>query len=78
MKKQFSALGVFVLALGALATQSCESTGGQYSYYNRGQNGYYRDGQCVQNSGYYQNGRYAQVNGVYVPNNGYYPTGNPQ
>jgi hypothetical protein len=35
MKRQFSALGAFVLTLGALATQSCESTDGQNSYYNR-------------------------------------------
>jgi hypothetical protein len=39
MKRQFFALSVFVLALGALATQSCEFTDGQNSYYNRGHYG---------------------------------------
>jgi hypothetical protein len=47
MKRQFFALGGFVLALGALATQSCEFTDGQNSYYNRGHYGYYRDGAMV-------------------------------
>jgi hypothetical protein len=65
MKRQFSALSIFVLALGALATQSCEYTDGQNSYYNRGHYGYYRDGGYVQDNGYYPNGRYAQDNGYY-------------
>jgi hypothetical protein len=68
MKRQFSALSVFVLALGALATQSCESTDGQNAYYNRGHYGYH-DGGYVQDNGYYRNGRYAQDNGYY--NDGY-------
>jgi hypothetical protein len=59
MKRQFFALGVFVLALGALATQSCEFTDGQNSYYNRGHYGYYRDGGYAGNNGYYHDGSYA-------------------
>jgi hypothetical protein len=39
MKRHFFALSVFVLALRALATQSCEFTDGQNSYYNRGHYG---------------------------------------
>ena len=58
MKSKFSALSVFVLALGALATQSCESTDGQNSYYNRGHNGYYRDGRYAEENGYYPERRY--------------------
>jgi hypothetical protein len=58
MKKQFSALSVFVLLLGALATQSCESTDGQNSYYNRGHSGYYRDGRYADYNGYYPERRY--------------------
>jgi hypothetical protein len=60
MKRQFSALSVFVLALGALATQSCESTDGQNSYYNRGHYGYYRDGRFAEDNGYYHERRYAR------------------
>jgi hypothetical protein len=59
MKRQFFALSVFVLALGALATQSCESTGGQNSYYNRGHYGYYRDGGYARENGYYHDSSYA-------------------
>jgi hypothetical protein len=58
MKRQFSALGVFALALGALATQSCESTDGQNSYYNRAHDGYYHDGRYAEESGYYHERRY--------------------
>ena len=53
MKRKVSALGAFVLALGALATQSCESTDGQNSYYNRAHDGYYRDGRYAEENGYY-------------------------
>jgi hypothetical protein len=53
MKKQFSTFSIFILALGALATQSCESTDGQNSYYNRGHYGYYHDGRYAQDNGYY-------------------------
>jgi hypothetical protein len=58
MKKQFSALSVFALLLGALATQSCESTDGQNSYYYRGHSGYYRDGRYADYNGYYHERRY--------------------
>jgi hypothetical protein len=68
MKRQFSLLSVLVLTLGALASQSCESTGSQNTYYNRGHYGYYPDGRYALNNGYYPNGQYA-------PNNGYYPNG---
>jgi hypothetical protein len=54
MKRQFSALSVFALVLGALATQSCEFTDGQNLYYNRGHSGYYRDGRYADDNGYYQ------------------------
>ena len=77
MKRQFSALSIFVLVLGALATQSCESTDSQNSYYNHGP---YRDGRYVQGNGYYQNGGYVQDNGYYqngryARDNGYYNQG---
>jgi hypothetical protein len=58
MKRQFSALSVFALVLGALATQSCEFTDGQNSYYNRGHSGYYRDGRYADDNGYYQERHY--------------------
>jgi hypothetical protein len=60
MKRQFSALSVFALVLGALATQSCESTDGQNSYYNRGHSGYYRDGRYADDNGYYHERRYVR------------------
>lgn len=49
---------VFLLALGALATQSCESTDGRDSYYNRGPSGYYHDGRYAEDTGYYRERRY--------------------
>ena len=58
MKRQFSALSIFVLALGALATQSCEFTDGQNSYYNRGHDGYYRDGRYTEENSYYRERHY--------------------
>ena len=58
MKRQFSALSVFALVLGALATQSCEFTDGQNSYYNRGHSGYYRDGRYADDNGYYHERHY--------------------
>jgi hypothetical protein len=58
MKRQFFALSVFALVLGALATQSCESTDGQNSYYNRGHSGYYRGGRYANDNGYYEDGSY--------------------
>jgi hypothetical protein len=60
MKRQFSALSVFALVLGALATQSCEFTDGQNSYYNRGHSGYYRDGRYADDNGYYHERRYVR------------------
>lgn len=72
MKRQLSALSAFVLALGALATQSCEYTDGQNAYYSRGHNGYYNRG-YVQDNGYYYPRRYAPDNGYY--NNGHYADG---
>jgi hypothetical protein len=60
MKRQFSALSVFALVLGALATQSCEFTDGQNSYYNRGHYGYYRDGSYAGDDRYYHQRRYAR------------------
>ena len=65
MKRQFFALSVFGLVLGALATQSCESTDGQNSSYNRGHSGYYRGGRYANNNGYYQDGSYVEDNGYY-------------
>jgi hypothetical protein len=65
MKRQFFALSVFALVLGALATQSCESTDGRNSYYNRGHSGYYRDGHYANDNGYYQDGSYVGDNGYY-------------
>jgi hypothetical protein len=53
MKRRFLALSLFVLVLGALATQSCESTDGNNSYYNRSRDGYYHDGRYAEESGYY-------------------------
>ena len=58
MRKQYSALAVFLLALGALATQSCESTDSRDSYYNRGPSGYYHDGRYAEDTGYYHERRY--------------------
>ena len=66
MKRQFSALSVFALVVGALATQSCESTDGQNSYYNRGHSGYYRDGRYADDNGYYHERHY--VNDDYQSN----------
>jgi hypothetical protein len=65
MKRQFFALSVFALVLGALATQSCESTDGRNSYYNRGHSSYYRDGRYANDNGYYQDGSYGGDNGYY-------------
>jgi hypothetical protein len=65
MKRQFSALSVFALVVGALATQSCGSTDGQNSYYNRGHSGYYRDGRYADDNGYYHDGSYVGDNGYY-------------
>jgi hypothetical protein len=59
MKRQFSALSVFVLASVALATQSCEFTDGQNAYYNRSHYGYYPNGGYAQDNGYYNEGHYA-------------------
>jgi hypothetical protein len=76
MKRQFSVLGVFALALGALATQSCESTDGPNTYYNHG---YYNRG-YVQDNGYYYHRRYAPDNGYYNEGNyanGYYQPDRP-
>jgi hypothetical protein len=61
VKSKFSALSVFVLALGALAMQSCESTDGQNSYYNRDHTGYYSDGRYSEENGYYHQRRYVPV-----------------
>ena len=80
MKRQFSALGALILIVGALATQSCETTDGQNANYNRNQYGYYNNGRYAQDNGYYHNGGYAQENtyyrtGPYAPDNGYYNQG---
>jgi hypothetical protein len=58
MKRRFSALSLFVLVLGALATQSCESTDGNNSYYNRSRDGYYHDGRYAGENGYYHERAY--------------------
>ena len=58
MKRQVSVFGIFVLALGALATQSCESTVGQNANYNQGKYGYSNLG-YVEDNGYYNEGHYA-------------------
>jgi hypothetical protein len=65
MKRRLSALSLFLLALGALATQSCESTDGQNSYYNRSRDGYYHDGRYAEENGNYHDGRYTEENGYY-------------
>ena len=80
MKRQFSALGALILAVGALATQSCETTDGPNANYNRNQYGYYNNGRYAQDNGYYHNGGYAQDNGYYrnggyAQENTYYRTG---
>jgi hypothetical protein len=59
MKRQYFVLSVFLLALGALATQSCESTNGQNSYYDRGHNGQYHDNRYAEDSQYYHERGYA-------------------
>ena len=74
MKKQFSAFSIFALALGALATQSCESTDGQNSYYDRGHYGYYHD-RYAQDNGYYREGPYSQENGYYNSRDDYRSNG---
>jgi hypothetical protein len=74
MKKQFSALGLFVLALGALAMQSCESTDSANSYYNRNHYGYYNSGRYAQDDGYYYHRWSAPSNGY---SNGYYSDDRP-
>src|SRR5260370_36685774 len=53
MKKLFSVPGVFILVLGGLATQSCESTDSQHAYYYRNHYGYYNDGRYAADNGYY-------------------------
>jgi hypothetical protein len=55
MKRRFSALSLFVLAL---ATQSCQSTDGQNSYYNRSRDSYYHDGRYAEENGYYHERAY--------------------
>ena len=65
MKRQHFALSVFVLALGALATQSCESTDGQNTYYNPGHYGNYHDDRYAEDSGNYRDGRHAEDGGYY-------------
>jgi len=59
MKRQYFVPSVLLLALGALATQSCESTDGQNSYYDRGHNGNYHDNRYAEDSGYYHERGYA-------------------
>ena len=59
MKRTLLILNLFALVLGTLATQSCEFTDGQNSYYNRGDYGYYRDGGYTGDNGYYHQRRYA-------------------
>ena len=59
MKRQPFVPSIFLLALGALATQSCESTDGQNSYYDRGHHGYYHDNRYAEESGYYHERGYA-------------------
>jgi uncharacterized protein YxeA len=59
MKRQYSALTVLILTLGALAMQSCESTDGQNTYYNRGHDGYYHDNRYAEDTAYYHERGYA-------------------
>jgi len=59
MKRTYAALTVFFLALGALATQSCQSTDGQDTYYNRGHNGIYHDNRYAEDNAYYHERGYA-------------------
>jgi hypothetical protein len=59
MKRQSSVLGAFLLLVGALATQSCESTTERSSYDNRGHDDYYHDGRYAEESGYYHERSYA-------------------
>jgi hypothetical protein len=65
MKRVLLILNIFALALGALATQSCEDTssGYQHGYYNRN----YYNGNAY-NDGAYNERRY---------NRGYYPSDGP-
>ena len=65
MKHLLLILNIFALALGALATQSCEDTssGYQHGYYNRN----YYNGNAY-NDGAYNERRY---------NRGYYPSDGP-
>jgi hypothetical protein len=65
MKRALLILNIFALALGALATQSCEDTsrGYQHGYYNRN----YYNGNAY-NDGAYNERRY---------NRGYYPSDGP-
>ena len=65
MKRQFSVLVFLAVTLGALATQSCESTDGRQSYYNRDHYSSYRDGRYVGNNGYYHDGSYPGDIGYY-------------
>jgi hypothetical protein len=65
MKRLFSALSVIALVLGPLAMQSCESTDGQHSYYNRDHSGYYRGGRYADDNDYYRDGSYVGDNGYY-------------
>ena len=59
MKRLFSALTVLVLAAGALAMQSCQSTGDQNTYYDRGHNGYYHGNRYAEDTAYYHERGYA-------------------
>jgi hypothetical protein len=59
MKRQYSVLTVLILTIGSLAMQSCESTDGQNSYYNRGHNGNYHDTRYAEDTGYYHERGYA-------------------
>jgi hypothetical protein len=59
MKRQYSVLSLLLLAVGALATQSCESTDGQNTYYDRGHHSHYNDNRYAEESGYYHERGYA-------------------
>jgi hypothetical protein len=80
MKRVLLILNIFALALGALATQSCEDTSGgyQHGYYNR----YYYNGNAY-SDGDYNERRYngnAYSDGDYNErryNRGYYPSDGP-
>jgi hypothetical protein len=68
MKTTNSALAIFAVVMGALATQSCESTD---STYHNGSHVGYQDGRYAQDNGYYHERAYTHEDTGYTHENTY-------